>query len=152
VNPETLEVLDCDLAPFVIIFLLTLPRPALIREHSHSCIAAKGIDAYTNNCGVMWCSKCRELHALVPSATSHTPSSPIDAQLIRISIRGVGASLGYVPFLHYLRRARPFVRWLLRYYGRIRLLSDVVTEHDWRITPCFVLPSASLNSIGIPDS
>jgi hypothetical protein len=37
----------------------------------------------------------------------------------------VGVSLGYVPFLHHLRRARPFVRWLLRYYARIRLLSDV---------------------------
>src|ERR1700691_504451 len=31
-------------------------------------------------------------------------------------------SFGYAPSLHHLRREDPFVRRLLRYYGRIRLL------------------------------
>src|SRR5665647_1322469 len=34
-------------------------------------------------------------------------------------------SLGYAPSLHLLRRVIPLVRRLLRYYGRIRLLTCV---------------------------
>ncbi|GAC1527068.1 MAG: hypothetical protein NVS2B16_35180 [Chloroflexota bacterium] len=37
----------------------------------------------------------------------------------------VGIPFGYTPSLHHLRRKCPFVRWLLRYYGRIRLLTGV---------------------------
>jgi hypothetical protein len=37
----------------------------------------------------------------------------------------VGVPFGYAPSLRHLRRFNPFVRWLQRYYGRIRLLIRV---------------------------
>ena len=43
-----------------------------------------------NNCGVMWCSSAVNCIPLFLRTASRTPSSPIDAQLIRLSVRGAG--------------------------------------------------------------
>ncbi|MCU9105310.1 TorF family putative porin [Pseudomonas aeruginosa] len=44
------------------------------------------------------------------------------------------------------------LKWSLAYIDTDRVSDRAGSEHDWRITPCSVLPSASLNSIGIPNS
>ena len=42
---------------------------------------------------------------------------------------------------------------LCRKLPHMRRVSDRVgSSQGWRLTPCAVLPSASLNSVGIPDS
>src|SRR5450830_256714 len=70
--------------------------------------------------------QCRETHRLLPTGNyAYAFKTHRRATVPALSPgRGVlvEVSFGYAPSLHHLRRVIPFVRRLLRYYGRIRLL------------------------------
>lgn len=145
----------------------------------------------------MWCSNAVNCMHLSLRAASRTPSSPIDAQLIRLCVRGAGdvsvfplatslssiISAGPGPLFDGFSGTTDVSDFSATWTAGLRLLAfpappgacapgtavisqflggglpDVHrvsdragSEHDWRISPCPVLPSASDNSIGIPDS
>ncbi|MNV52638.1 hypothetical protein D3C71_1447400 [compost metagenome] len=145
----------------------------------------------------MWCSNAVNCIPLFLRAASRTPSSPIDAQLIRLSVRDAGGlsvfplatslsstiSAGPGPLFDGFSGTTDVSDFSATWTAGLRLLAfpappgacapgtaeisqflceglpDVHrvsdragSEHDWRIAPCSVLPSASVNSIGIPNS
>src|SRR3989338_1174167 len=106
--------------------LVLLPRHAV-----HACrrLLAKCVKALHQQGRCNMVQQCREPEIPVPFC-SFTYAFQSRRRVIFPALSPgregfVGLPFGYPPSLHHLRRGHPFVQWLLRYYGGIRLLIDV---------------------------